>query len=329
MTRATLRDLLMAATVAGGATTLATHAHEPSPQQATFRAQVDLVRVDLSVRDGGRRIAGLSKEDFEILDNGVRQSVERVVTERIPLEAWLVLDVSSSLQGKPLVQLQSAAAAFVAALDPDDSAGLVTFSHAVVVPQPPTRDLAALRAALGRLRADGATALYDATYVALTLRHPGDTRGVAVVLTDGADNVSWLTGERVLEAAEHSDVVAYGIGVLEKAPAPRIRNPMREPEPAPPDFADSPQYRFLSGLAGVTGGRLFDASFATLRETFARVLDDIRARYLLTYYPSQPSRGWHVLEVKLSRGRGRVTARRGYWIGDGAGPPDARKDRPR
>jgi hypothetical protein len=59
---------------------------------------------------------------------------------------------------------------------------------------------------------------------------------------------------------------------------------------------------------------LFDASFAALHETFARMLEDIRARYLLTYYPTNPTPGWHALEVKLTRGHANVTARRGYWV---------------
>jgi Ca-activated chloride channel family protein len=287
------------------------------PQQPTFRARVDMVPVDVAVYRGGRPVGGLSKADFELFDNGVRQVIERADTDNVPLDAWLVLDVSSSLRGKPLVQLQEVAGAFVAALAPGDRVGLVTFSHEVLVPQPLTGDRSALRAALGQLQARGGTALYDATYVALQLRRPGDTRGVALVLTDGADNASWLTADRVLEAARRSDVLLYGIGVNEETPTPRITNePFRLPETAvlPPAFADLPQYRFLRGLAGVSGGAVYDASFATLQATFAHVLADIRARYLLAFYPSNPTPGWHTIEVKVGDGRDEVTARRGYWI---------------
>jgi VWFA-related protein len=288
----------------------------PEPQQPTFRTRVDLVAVDVAVHRGGRPVAGLSKTDFEVFDNGVRQTIERVGGENIPLEAWLVLDVSGSLQGQPLVQLQEAASAFAAALAAGDRAGLVTFSHDVLVAQPLTDDLPAVRTAVSQVRAGGATALYDATYVTLQLRRPSATRGVAVVLTDGADNASWLTAERVLEAARSSDLVLYGIGVNEPTPtAARISGePIRHPAPRPPSFTDLPQYRFLRGLAAIGAGVVFDASFATLRETFARVLADIRARYLLLYYPTDAKPGWHTLQVKLRGVRGEVTARRGYWV---------------
>jgi len=290
------------------------------PQQPTFRAHVDLVPVDVAVHRGGRPVAGLSKAQFEVFDNGVPQTIERVVTDNVPLEAWLVLDVSNSLRGQPLIRLQEAALAFAAAFAPGDRAGLVTFSHEVIVAQPLTDDLSAVRTALSRLRASGATALYDATYVALQLRRPSDARGVAVVLTDGADNASWLTAERVLEAARRSELVLYGIGVNDAAPAPRISvGPIRRLGSAgvPSAFADLPQYLFLRGLAAESGGAVFDASFATLRETFARILADIRARYLLTYYPTEPKPGWHALEVRLKGVRGEVAARRGYWVAPG------------
>ena len=322
MKREALHALVLVAAVVLSGTALPSTGQEP--QRPTFRAQVELVPVDVAVLRGGRPVAGLVKADFEILDNGVRQTIERVVTDEVPLDAWLVLDVSSSLQGQALMQLQEAASAFAAAFAPGDRAGLVTFSHEVLVAQPLTGDLPAVRTALGQLRAGGATALYDATYVALQLRHPSDTRGVAVVLTDGADNASWLTAERVLEAARRSELVLYGIGVHEAAQAPRPRisgDPVRHPgstaaPPAfaePPAFADLPQYRFLRGLAAASGGAVFDASFATLREAFARVLADIRARYLLAYYPTNAAPGWHTLEVRVPGKRVEVVARRGYW----------------
>jgi VWFA-related protein len=222
------------------------------------------------------------------------------------------------------VQVKEAALAYVTALAPRDRAALVTFSQEVVVPQSLTADLSAVRTAVTEMRAAGATALYDATYVALQLRIPDQTRGVAVVLTDGADNASWLTADRVVQATEHSDVVVYGIAAHEAVPTPRTLGMARSSSAvveaaAPPPVSGLPQYRFLERLATTSGGRLFDASFAALRETFAGMLKDIRARYLLTYYPSNPTPGWHALEVKLTRGRANVTARRGYWVEAAAG----------
>jgi hypothetical protein len=64
-----------------------------------------------------------------------------------------------------------------------------------------------------------------------------------------------------------------------------------------------------------TGGRLFEAaSERDLRARFLDVLEDIRARYVLSYVPAAVDvAGWHALEVRLKRGKGEVLARPGYW----------------
>jgi hypothetical protein len=72
--------------------------------------------------------------------------------------------------------------------------------------------------------------------------------------------------------------------------------------------------RFLKGLASETGGRYFDLQRGSqLRDTFVRILTEFRSRYLLTYTPrGVDAGGWHPIEVKLKKGRGGATARRGY-----------------
>jgi hypothetical protein len=49
------------------------------------------------------------------------------------------------------------------------------------------------------------------------------------------------------------------------------------------------------------------------------VLDDARARYVITYSPDKPSTGWHKLQVKLVDAKGDIVARRGYYVQPAAG----------
>jgi hypothetical protein len=51
-----------------------------------------------------------------------------------------------------------------------------------------------------------------------------------------------------------------------------------------------------------------------LSELFGRVLNELRARYLLTYSPSNTQPGWHDVKVRLKGARGEVTARPGYFV---------------
>lgn len=90
----------------------------------------------------------------------------------------------------------------------------------VVVLQPLTADLQAFLTSLADVEAGGQTALYDATSLALTLRKHAENRGVMVVFTDGGDNASTTSAKSVIETAERSDLVVYGVSVSDVNPTP-------------------------------------------------------------------------------------------------------------
>ena len=279
-------------------------------QQPSFRAGVDVVRVDASVSRGGEHIGGLKAENFAVFDNGVRQKLDRVTLEEVPLEAYLVLDLSGSVAGTKLEQLRLAANAFVDGLVARDKVALITFAQEATVRQPLTADFAAFRRALSAVTAVGQTALYDAVSRAIALREPRDNRGVVVVFTDGQDNASTATAKQVVEAAERSDVLVYGVMAPEDAVSrgPGLGVGFRSPQL---QF----QIGFLRSLADTTGGRVFRAApRLPLDEAFALVLDDARTRYVLTYSPDKTTPGWHKLSVKLVDAKGDVVARRGYFV---------------
>jgi Ca-activated chloride channel homolog len=284
-------------------------------QQPTFRAGVDLVRVDVSVSRGGEHLEGLTAANFAVSDNGVKQKLERVIVEQVPLEAYLVLDLSGSVAGAKLDQLKRAANAFVDGLVARDQVALITFAKEATVRQPLTSDFGEFRTALSTVKAEGNTALYDAVARALTLREPRDNRGVLVVFTDGQDNASTASADDVVKAAERSDVIAYSVtapegGMMIRGAAPGFG--VGAPQV-------SFQVGFLRSLADATGGRVFRAMPSLpLEELFAMVLDDARSRYVLTYYPDKPTPGWHKLSVKLVESKGDVVARRGYYVGTAA-----------
>src|SRR5712671_2958695 len=116
-------------------------------QQPSFAARVESVRVDVLVLDNGHPVRGLTPADFEIADNGVGQQVDLVSFEQIPLNVVLALDMSDSLAGERLAQLQDASRAVLEGLTKDDQAALVTFSNAVTLGAPLSKDVAAARGA--------------------------------------------------------------------------------------------------------------------------------------------------------------------------------------
>ena len=91
-------------------------------QTPSFRSTVDLVRVDVLVTDDGRPVPGLAAADFEVFDNGVRQQVTVLSADDLPIRVLLALDLSESVDGGRLADLQTAARLLVGSLRPDDRA---------------------------------------------------------------------------------------------------------------------------------------------------------------------------------------------------------------
>jgi Ca-activated chloride channel homolog len=283
----------------------------------TFRVGVDAVRVDALVTDGNRPVGGLTADDFELRDSGVRQRVEAVDLGGVPLSVMLALDTSVSVWGNPLQNLKEAASAVVALLTPDDRAAVLTFSGALQLKTSWTSDRAQLDGAIASARATGATSLHDAAYAALTVRDDRPGRALVLIFSDGADTSSWLSGQSVLEVARRNDAVVYSVGLRQDdGPRPGYRiDFMSGVQPPIPNVTRPLLLEpFLSGLAQETGGKYIDAERSgQLREAFVAIVKEFRSRYLLTYTPQGvDTRGWHPLDVRLKGKTGKVTARRGY-----------------
>ncbi len=274
-------------------------------QQPTFRAGVDVVKVDVSIARGVEHVSGLTAENFEVFDNGVKQKITNVATAQVLLEVYLVLDLSGSVQGEPLAQLKRAANALVDGLVPSDRVALLTFAKTVTVRQELTSNFQAFKAALAEATPSGNTALFDAVLKAISMREPKDNRAIVVVFTDEGDNASTATTKQVVDAAERSDVTGYGVL------APAAQGSSGGPGFRAPQF----QIGFLRSLADATGGRVFRASARLpLEDLFELVLHDARTRYILMYSPDKRRRAGQV-ERQTRRREGDVVARRGYFVG--------------
>jgi VWFA-related protein len=265
------------------------------PLAQTFSSRIEAVRVDVLVTANGRPVQGLTVADFEVLDNGVRQTVDLASFEQIPLNVVLALDMSASLQGLRLGHLQAAGGTVLDGLKPGDRAALVAFSHVISANQGLTEDLDRVRAALLQNRGEGLTSLIDAAHAGMLIGESDVGRSLLIVFTDGVDTASWLTAESVIETARRGDVVVYGVEVGQRRAS------------------------FSRDLAEVTGGRLFTIeSTRDLSATFAKILEEFRNRYLISYSPQGvASGGWHRLDVRVRNRAASVKARPGYFAGQG------------
>jgi len=263
----------------------------PRAQQPTFSSRLETVRVDVAVTRRGMPVQGLTAADFEVLDNGVRQDVQLIVSDEIPIDLVMALDISGSVTGERLEHLRSGSQAALAALTQEDRAALLTFNQQVSLRVPLTGGTAAIAAALDRETFPGDTSMIDAAYAALAHADAGRGRGLAIVLSDGVDTASWLTAGAVVETARRMDAVLFGISA-----GPR-------------------RVAALGALADATGGDVIRiASTAELSVALRSLIDSFRQRYLLSFVPQGVARsGWHTLEVRAKRRGLAVKTRAGYF----------------
>ena len=283
----------------------------PHLAQQRFRTTTEGVRIDVLVTDGNRPIAGLQRQDFILFDQGVRQDIETIAIEDIPVSMMLALDTSESVAGQKLRALVDGVQAAASALGPRDRSALLTFTEEIKLRTPWSAGGSAIIKTLPGLSAGGATALVDAGFAALTLRDDlPDRRHLVIIFTDGVDTSSWLSWRGLLDRARRTDVVVYGVAqrswqTAQPRSMPLIAFVARDGEP-PGDV--------LETLADVTGGRVLAARDPDdLRGAFTRIVQEFRSRYVLTYTPKNvETTGWHPIEVKLKDRKGTIKARRGY-----------------
>jgi VWFA-related protein len=266
----------------------------------TFAAEVAAVYVDVFVTSRDRPVSGLRAGDFEITDDGVRQSATLVQTETVSVASLLLFDTSGSVRGQRLRDLEAAGHAFADGLAPRDEGALLAFSDQLSLLARPTRERAPLHLAIDHMAPGGATTLYDALYVAFKLPF-GQGRPLIVLFTDGEDNLSWLGRDDVREAALQSSALLYVVA----AGAP-----------------DAPEAAFLRETAEGTGGRFWNAAGgAHLTQRLLQVLQAMSTRYLLTYEPRGVSRGGrHPLKVTVKGRKVEVRHRREYLVIEAPAP---------
>lgn len=266
----------------------------PDAQQPIFSSRANAVRVDVLVTRDNKPLRGLSPSDFEIRDNGVLQQATLLTADELPLNVVLGLDVSDSVTGNRLSDLQKAGFGLLSALTPRDGAALVTFGFAVTAAHRLTLDRQAVASALAQPAGGGQTSLIDGCFTGLMLGASEVGRSLLLVFSDGVDTASWLTADAVITTARRADVVTYAVVV-----------------------GDKKKQSFLRDLTDVTGGDMIEVKGTTdVEATFLRLLNEYRQRYLLSYTPTGVSKdGWHRIDVRVKQPGVSVRARPGYLAG--------------
>ena len=97
-----------------------------------------------SSRDNGEFVRGLKKQDFELFEDGVAQTVASFVNENAPLDLVLAVDISGSMESS-LVQVKAAVKQLLSKLRTGDAATLVGFNDTFFIAAEREKDRADAR----------------------------------------------------------------------------------------------------------------------------------------------------------------------------------------
>jgi len=257
---------------------------------------VDVVQIAVVVTDDrGRFVPGLKPSDFQVSEDGVPQKISSFSGERTPLELVTAIDVSSSVT-QALPDMKTAATRFLGGLEAADQATVVGFNESIYTLARRSTDQTIRERAIGRLRAWGGTALYDAIVHAIDVLARQTGRRAIVLFTDGEDQNSHAPMGTAIARVEASDAMIYVVGQGRAVHSKDLQ-------------------KLLQRIATTSGGRAFFSNTPQkLDEAFGEILDDLHHQYLMSYPAPDDQRDgkWHSISVKAGGGKYKVRARSGY-----------------
>jgi VWFA-related protein len=296
---------------------------QTAPPSTTFRSGSRTVPVYVTVTDKtGRLVTDLTREDFEVYDNGKKQTLTLFESGVQPITLVMMLDRSGSMASNFRL-VRSAAEQFVSHLLPGDKARVGSFANRIQLdPREFTssqRDL--IEILRTELQEPGPTPLWNAVNVGITALLHQDGRRVVLVFTDGMDrpigsnNISFRD---VARNAGREDVMIFAVGLASAEPSGRRRGAggglggfgsgvlRPRPEPAKVDPG-------LRRIAAETGGGYFELTSANnLGPTFTRIADELHRQYALAFTPDVLDGKTHKLEVRVKRPDTVARARKSY-----------------
>jgi VWFA-related protein len=266
-----------------------------------LHTDVEEVVLNCTVLEGSRLVPDLKKNNFEVYEDGVKQTLISFQHTDLPVSIAMVVDNSGSMMSKR-PSVNKSALDLIEASNPQDEAFVVNFADEAYIDQDFTSDVNKLRDGLSHIESRGATALYDAVAASADklVADAKRPKQVLILITDGYDNASTLNLEQTIGRVQRlSGPVIYTIGLLfgDELSHTEVRKARRA----------------LELLSTETGGiAFFPKSMEQIDPIAAEVARDIRNQYTLGYHSTKPTTvpGFRRVEVTAAaKGMGKLTVR--------------------
>lgn len=260
--------------------------------------KTNMVSVTVTVSDKNRRfVTGLTKNDFEVYDDNVKQEIALFATQDSPLTLGIVYDVSGSMNPLSTQSFRALKGLFEYS-HTDDEYFVVSFNNRAKLLQDFTSVPNDIINRAVFIKPKGSTALFDAVYLALEKVKEGrHEKKALLIISDGEENGSRYSFGDLRKALRETDAQLYAIGLGTGGSLPHITE--------------------TSG--GLT---FFPMEYGEVGDIYTRIALMLRNQYVVGFYPTDESTAarWHKLRIKVNvpkqLGKMTVFYRNGYESSD-------------
>ena len=262
-----------------------------------IKIDTGLVELDVTVIDQNNiPVFNLNKDNFTVYENKIKQPIESVGREEVPISYGVVIDASGSMRSK-LDEVSSATVSLLRQMRPDDEGFVAQFKYETELIQGFTRDRRKLEKAIGDVSTGGGTALLDAiiTTADYATKKAKLRRKALIIISDGLDRNSAMREKQVIDAIKESDVQVYLIGLVDEEDATSMSggNPYK-------NYPFNQAKNLLTRLADESGGRaFFPKDVSEVNSIVSQISKDLRTQYIIRYYPTEINRNGTYRAVRV------------------------------
>jgi len=261
-----------------------------------FKTSVRLVEVYATVLDQrGKYVDGLTKDRFEVRDNGAPQPIAIFEAETAALSCAILIDTTGSM-AHALPAVKNAILKLIDELRDEDAIAVYGFSGSLRTLEDFTKDKAAAKRAVLGTRAAGGTALFDSlAQLARSLARRSGKKAI-VAFTDGQDNQSVLNAGAAIARVKKAGIPVYAVAQGAALKSQVLLQELRE-------------------IARLTGGQSYKVlKSSEISSVFQDISNDLKHTYLLAYKP--PPAGeetWRTIQLAVKGLKDyKVRAKEGY-----------------
>ncbi|HTC86721.1 MAG TPA: VWA domain-containing protein [Bryobacteraceae bacterium] len=285
----------------------------PPAEDPTFTIGTRLVVLPVSVvNHDGKLVTDLQQKSFKVFENGVEQPIKVFRREDVPISLGIIIDNSGSMREKRQ-KVESASLDLVRASNSQDEVFIVNFNDDPYLDVPLTSDIKKMEEGIARIDSRGGTAMRDAIDSSMTyLKKEGHRqKKVLLVITDGNDNASNISLEKLVNRAQQNEVLVYSIGLLNEEEHREARLAKRA----------------LDAVTRDSGGLAFYPKGPADVDAIAlQVAHEIRNQYTIAYSPTVQEMDGSFRQIKVTvngPGHPQVRTRTGYYATPDTAPKKA------